>query len=77
MATYLTPDNSGAALGQAQLEHAARPDVPPDLPRVLEDDGPGAGDHPGAGEVVTPAGGHRPQARPALSPALGLRLRLG
>ena len=73
----LTPDNPGAALGEAQLEHAACPDVPPDLPRVLEDDDPGVGDQAGPGEVTTPAGGHRPQARPALSPGPGLRLSLG
>ena len=72
----LTPDHSGAALCQPQLEHAACPDVPPDLPRVLEDDDPGGGHHPGAGQVATPAGGHWPQTRPALRPAPGLGLGL-
>ena len=71
-----TPDYSGAALGQPQLEHAACPDVPPDLPRMLEDDDPGPGHQPGPGEVATPAGGNWPQTRPALSPAPGLGLGL-
>ena len=72
----VTSDHSGAALSQPELEHAASPDVPPDLARVLEDDEPGGGDQAGAGQVAAPAGGHWPQTRPALRPAPRLRLRL-
>ena len=52
---------------EAELQHAAGPDVPLGLRRVLEHNQSGGDRDPGGGQVGTPTHGQRSHTRPAVS----------